>query len=344
MTKLEQKLKAALRRFGVGESVALVVAVSGGADSVSLLDALARLDERGKLPVKIFIAHLNHQLRGEESDGDEAFVRSLAELYGFDCFAERAAVAETAKAEKRNLEATARRMRYEFLARAAQTCGAPLVLTAHTQDDQAETVLMRLLRGSGAEGLRGIHPVRALHESVNLLRPMLSVTRAEVLEHCAHYDLKFRSDSSNDSPEFTRNRVRQELLPLLRSFNPRSEEALARLAELLADDQDYLQQIALGVLAEIRHGANLVAKLLREQPPAIRRRVLRLWLRQERGGLERIEAVHLKAIERLILRGAGNRLIELPDGWRVRLKSGNLCLAQLPEAGVLTEAEELRTE
>jgi len=344
VTKLEQKLKAALRRFGVGETKALVVAVSGGADSVSLLDALARLDERGKLPAKIFIAHLNHQLRGEESDGDEAFVRSLAEYYGVECFAERAAVAETAKAEKRNLEATARRMRYDFLARVAQICGARMVLTAHTQDDQAETVLMRLLRGSGAEGLRGIHPIRPLNESVKLIRPMLAVARAEVLEHCAHYDLKFRSDSSNDSLEFTRNRVRQELLPLLRSFNPRSEEALARLTELLDDDQDYLHQIALGVLAEIRQGANLVAKPLREQPPAIRRRVLRLWLRQERGGLERIEAVHLKAIERLILRGHGGRLIELPGGWRVRLMSGNLCLVQSPETIVLSKTDELRTE
>ena len=187
---------------------------------------------------------------------------------------------------------------------------------------------MRLLRGSGAEGLRGIHAVRRLSESVELIRPMLSVTRAEVIEHCEHYSLKFRTDSSNYLPDFTRNRVRQELLPLLRSFNPRSDEALARMAELLADDQDVLHQIVLSALIGARQGTGLNANLLREQVPAIRRGVLRLWLREERGGIERIELVHLKAIERLILRGHGGRFIELPCGWHVRLKSGNLTIAR----------------
>ena len=332
MTKLEQKLKAALRGLGVGEASSLLptilVAVSGGADSVSLLDALMRLNERGKLSVKIFVAHLNHQLRGEESDEDEAFMIRLAMQYNLKCFVEQAPIAELARAEKGNLEATARRVRYDFLARAAESCGARFVLTAHTQDDQAETILMRLLRGSGAEGLRGIHAVRRLSESVELIRPMLSVTRAEVIEHCEHYNLKFRTDSSNYLPDFTRNRVRRELLPLLRSFNPRSDEALARMAELLADDQDVLHQIALSALIEARQGAGLNANFLREQVPAIRRGVLRLWLREERGGIERIELVHLKAIERLILRGHGGRFIELPGGWHVRLKSGNLTIAR----------------
>src|SRR5262249_54081857 len=150
--KLERKLKAALRRFGVDQASALLLAVSGGADSVSLLDALVRLGKRGKLSAKIFVAHLNHQLRGEESDEDEAFVRELAAQLQVECFVKRCAIAGAAKCEKQNLEATARRARYEFLARAAQRCGARCVLTAHTQDDQAETILMRLLRGSGGEG------------------------------------------------------------------------------------------------------------------------------------------------------------------------------------------------
>ncbi|MEP7341381.1 MAG: tRNA lysidine(34) synthetase TilS [Acidobacteriota bacterium] len=333
MTKLEQKLKASLPGFGVGKApllpLSLLVAVSGGADSVSLLDALVRLNERGKLPVKIFVAHLNHRLRAEESDEDEAFVSRVAMQYNLKSFIEQASIAEIARAEKGNLEATARRVRYDFLARAAESCGAGFVLTAHTQDDQAETILMRLLRGSGTEGMQGIHAVRRLNESVKLIRPMLSVTRAEVIEHCERYNLKFRTDSSNYLPDFTRNRVRHELLPLLRSFNPRSDEALARMAELMADDQDVLHQTALGALIEARQGVGLSAKFLLEQVPAIRRRVLRLWLSEERGGIERIELVHLKAIERLILRGHGGRFIELPGGWHIRLKSGNLTITRL---------------
>jgi len=344
LTNLERKLKAALRRFGVDGAPALVLAVSGGADSVSLLDALARLGKRGKLPATIFAAHLNHQLRGEESDEDEAFVRRLAAQLGLECFVERAAVAEAAKSEKRNLEATARQARYEFLARAAHRCGARHVLTAHTQDDQAETILMRLLRGSGAEGLRGIHAVRQLSESATLIRPLLAVTRAEVIEHCGRHHLSFRTDSSNYLPDFTRNRVRQELLPLLRSFNPRADEALSRTAELLADDQDVMHEFAVGALALAERGAGLDAKQLRDQAPAIRRRVLRLWLKEERGGLQRIGAVHLKAIERLLLSGRGGRVIELPGGWRVLLKANCLTIIPVPETNPLAAAEKLGTK
>lgn len=328
MTELERKLKMAMRRLGIDRASALLIALSGGADSVSLLDALARWRGRGKLRSRIFAAHLNHQLRAEESDEDATFVRQMAAQLEIECFVERADVAETAKSEKRNLEATARRLRYDFLKRAAQSCGASFVLTAHTQDDQAETVLMRLVRGSGAEGLRGIHPLLPLDESITLARPMLWIARADVVRHCGHYELKFRTDSSNALPDFTRNRVRQELLPLLRSFNPRSDEALARLAELMADDHDVLHEIALGVLAGARQAAGLDARFLCRQPPAIRRRALRLWLAEERGDLARIEAAHLKAIEQMMLRGRGGRVIELPGGWQARLKSGCLTIAQ----------------
>lgn len=291
-----------------------------------MLDALVRLAKRGKLPAKIFVAHLNHQLRGEESDGDEAFVRELASQLGVECFVERAAIAEAAKSEKQNLEATARQARYEFLSRVAQMCGARCVLTAHTRDDQAETILMRLLRGSGAEGLRGIHAVRQLSESVTLIRPMLGVARAEVIEHCGLHRLHFRIDSSNYLPNFTRNRVRQELLPLLQSFNPRTNEALSRTAELLTDDQDALHHLAVRALTRAKQGAGLDAKQLREQAAAIRRRVLRLWLQEERGSLKRIEAVHLGAIEQLLLRNHGGRVVELPGNWKVRLKANYLTI------------------
>src|SRR5262245_56285065 len=184
MTKLEKKLRAALRRFGIGAMDSIIAAVSGGADSAALLDALARIQRSEGRPGSIIVAHLNHQLRGEESDEDEAFVRNLAERLKFQVFTERIAVAERAKREKRNLEAVARSLRYEFLLKVAEACGANFVFTAHTLDDQAETILMRLIRGSGAEGLRGIHQIVTLSDRVKLIRPMLEITRAEVIEHC----------------------------------------------------------------------------------------------------------------------------------------------------------------
>jgi len=313
MTKLEKKLRAALRHFGVGAQDSIIAAVSGGADSVALLDALVRFQRSEGPPGSIVVAHLNHQLRGEESDEDEAFVRGLADRLELPVFAERVAVAERAKAEKQNLEAVARRLRYEFLLRVAEARGANVVFTAHTLDDQAETILMRLIRGSGAEGLRGVHQVITLNDGVNLIRPMLGITRAEVIGHCEHYKLAFRSDSSNFLADFTRNRVRLELLPMLETFNPRVKESLARASESLVLDEDYLRGAVAEHLAKSREESGLSVKVLQEAPAAIRRRVLRLWLRDERGDLRRINASHIAAIEKLI-DGPSGRRVELPGG------------------------------
>lgn len=332
MTKVEQKLKAAIRRFGIGENEPIVVAVSGGMDSVALLDAIIRLHKRGKLPVKIFAAHLNHQLRGEESDDDEAFVIRLAAQHEIPCLTERIAVAQIAKDKKLNLEAAARQLRYDFLERAAEKAGAGFVCTAHTLDDQAETILMRLLRGTGTEGLSGIHPVKPLGQSVKLIRPLLKVTRAEIAAHCQQYNLEFRHDSSNDSLAFTRNRVRHELLPLLNSFNPRSNLALVRLGDLLADEESFLRQTTSQALAEARQGNGLSIKRLLKLHVAIRRRVLRHWLEETRGSLRRIEAVHISALERLMTSKKSGRIIELPGDWQVRRQSGVLEIERIEKA------------
>ena len=302
-----------LRRLAIGAQDAVVVAVSGGADSVALLDALVRFHESKGLPGSIVGAHLNHQLRGEESDEDETFVRNLAGRLKLPVFIEKIAVAERARVEKQNLEATARRLRYDFLRKVAEERGANIVFTAHTLDDQAETILMRLIRGSGAEGFRGIHYITALNESVKLIRPMLEITRAEVIEHCEHYKLAFRSDSSNLSTDFTRNRVRLELLPMMETFNPRVKQSLARTSELLTRDEDYLRIVVAECLAKSREGARLNVKALQKAHPAIRRRALRSWLRDECGYLRRADAVHIEAIESLIS-GRSGRRVELPEG------------------------------
>src|SRR5262245_31416720 len=312
MTKLEKKLRAALRRFGIGAQDSVIAAVSGGADSVALLDALARFRQGEGRPGSIIVAHLNHQLRGEESDEDEAFVRDLADRLNLPVFTERAAVAERAKSEKQNLEAVARRLRYEFLLRVAEARGANVVFTAHTLDDQAETILMRLIRGSGAEGLRGVHQVMALNDGVKLIRPMLGIMRAEVIGHCEHYELAFRSDSSNFLVDFMRNRIRLELLPKLETFNPRVKESLARASESLTLDDDYLRGAASGYLAASRGESGLNVSVLQEAPAAIRRRVLLLWLPDEPGNLRRVNASHIEAVERLIEAGSGRR-VELPE-------------------------------
>lgn len=324
MTKLEKKLRTELRRLGAGLSPRdaksseaesrVVVAVSGGADSIAMLDALIRLRERGAVKVTVLAAHLNHLLRGEESDEDERFVREVAAKLGAPIFIERIDVGAQARAAKQNLEGAARRLRYDFLRRVAERNDACCVLTAHTRDDQAETILMRLLRGTGAEGLRAIHESLPLGERVRLIRPMLAVTRAEVIAHCEHYGLTFRADSSNLDLNFTRNRIRRELLPLLREFNPRVEEALSRAAELSTEDDACLSDLAARSLTAASEDSSLNIVPLLDVAPAIRRRTLRLWLKKQRGGLRRIELAHIKAIDDLIARGQSGRRVELPEG------------------------------
>ncbi len=330
MTVLEKKLRADLRRLKLGEQ-AVLVAVSGGADSTALLDALVRLRGRRGLPGQICAAHLNHLLRGEEADADEAFVREMAARLEVALIVERQPVAERARAEKRNLEATARHLRYDFLRRAAQSCGARAIATAHTRDDQVETILMRLLRGSGAEGLRGIHQAVKLGSEVLLIRPLLEVTRAEVLAHGEHYRLAFRTDSSNLSAAYTRNRVRHELLPLLRTFNPLFDAALIRTIKQTSDDADYLHRAAAEIFATASEGWSLDIQTLSATHPAIRRRVLRMWLRAARGDLRRIAAVHLAALEALITSGEGGSYIELPDGWQAHRRAKRLVLTQVQD-------------
>lgn len=322
MTKLEKKLRTSLRTLGVTKMDRIVVAASGGADSTALLDALARW----KKSEQLFVAHLNHQLRGEESDADEAFVRALAKQLNVSCFVAQENVAALAAQEKKNLEATARRVRYDFLLRIAQECQANIIVTAHTQNDQVETILLRLLRGTSAAGLQGIHTKAKLQNEVHLIRPMLEITRTEVLEHCTHYQLNFCHDSSNASPEFTRNRVRHELLPLLETFNPAIGQTLLRMAMQISEDDECLQAEAGRFLNRLAEGSSLNFKPLRELPPALRRRVLRQWLLQTRGDLRRISTSHLFALDHLMTQGEGGSYVELPDNWIVSRQEGNLKL------------------
>jgi tRNA(Ile)-lysidine synthase len=221
-SRVPAAVRANLHRLGgTGRGV---VAVSGGADSVALLRALADPPAAGDLVV----AHLNHRLRGVDADADAAFVTALCPHLPHRT--ESVDVRALAAAAGDNLEDTARRARYDFLRRVAQEAGAVWVATAHTRDDQAETVLHRLIRGAGLRGLRGIAGGRDLGGEVRLLRPMLTVARTEVIAYLREIGQPWREDATNRDPAFTRNRIRHELLPLLRTFNPAIEEALARTA------------------------------------------------------------------------------------------------------------------
>jgi tRNA(Ile)-lysidine synthase len=312
----------------------LVVAVSGGADSVALLLALDELVRSQKIKAKIVVAHLNHKLRGPASGADARWVRSLARDLGRRSVVRSLDIATRASKSKENLEQAARRARYDFLAQVARTNKSRLVLTAHTMNDQAETILLNLIRGSGGVGLRGVEPVRPImsHSDTLLARPLLAwAGRAETEAYCRSRSVKFRDDQMNSDPAFARVRVRKEVLPLLEQFNPKFIETVVRSAEILRADNQALDSAArrLVELASREEGRlarsqRLHADVLRIAPTALRRRALRLWLQQHRGDLRRIEHAHLAAIEKLLVSTKSGRLTELPGGATVFRKNGLL--------------------
>jgi tRNA(Ile)-lysidine synthase len=231
--------------------VTVLVAVSGGADSTALARGLSQLSVTGE--GRLVIAHFNHALRGAESDADQAFVEQLATELGFECIVGRASSPplplSLSLPPVGTSEESLRNARYEFLVKTAERIGARYVATAHTADDHAETVLMNILRGTGLAGLAGIPRVRPLTQAATLIRPLLSVSRVHVLEFLASLRQPFREDASNSSPDYTRNRVRHELLPLLeRDYNPHVREALTRLARFAGEADDFVSHSVRGLL------------------------------------------------------------------------------------------------
>jgi tRNA(Ile)-lysidine synthase len=288
---LAAKVEACCRCHEVG-SGPVVVAVSGGPDSVALTRALLDLQSTLRLQ-PLILAHLNHQLRGDESDADESFVEAMSRSLNDEgigdvrFISQKEDVTRQALEAKDNLEKVARETRYAWLAHVARNAGARWVATGHTANDQAETILHRLLRGAGLKGLRGIAEQRPLAEGVSVIRPMLAVTRSEVMDYLQVKGQAFRQDSSNFNRRLTRNRIRHELLPYLeKEHNPAIVSVLCHLAQQAETAYGRVQAEAEKLLAEAerpRAGALLIfdRKQLSQAPQALIREAFRLvWTRE----------------------------------------------------------------
>ena len=299
----------------------VVVAVSGGADSVSLLLGLNELKKTLKLNLKIVAAHFNHQLRGVESDVDEQFVRHLTTELGIGLDLHR----EKIKPDG-NLEQNARDARYKFLAEAANNLDAFAVLTGHTVNDQAETFLMNLIRGSGPDGLGGMRAMRSLEfqvpgsESASknselktqnsellLIRPLLNwAKRIDTEAFCNELGIEYRYDTMNDDTAFKRVQIRKILLPMLEDMNPNIVETLANTASLMQNlpaDGNQLpptDELILGEMKSLPKPELYVA--------------IRSWLRERRGNTRRLQLKHIQAIERLVFSEKSGRTVEIPGG------------------------------
>ena len=286
LNKLERFLR---EREMVSPGDTVIAAVSGGADSVALLFALYLLKD--KLEITLEAAHFNHNLRGAESDADEAFVRQLCGRYDIPLHVG----SETVTAGEKGLEAAARDARYAFL----QSLPGKIA-TAHTADDNAETVLMHLVRGTGLKGLGGITPIRG-----RVIRPMLTCTRADVEAFLEEWCLSHIEDSSNNGDAFLRNRLRHHVMPLLKEENPRLAENLSRMALRLREDEECLsRQSDFDTLPPV--------ETLKSMPPALRSRALEKFLKQ--SGVKEPEDKHISAAEELLFSDKPSARAALPGG------------------------------
>ena len=312
----------------------IVAAVSGGPDSMALLLLLERL--RSSLDFALHMAHADHGLRGEESREDARFVEAAARGLGLP-FTLGLLDVSALRAERRmSIEEAAREARYAFLAETASALGAPVVALGHTADDQAETLLMRLLRGSGSAGLAGMTAVSSLPaarrgDRIALVRPLLDFTKAETRAYCTFRDVTPREDSSNTALEITRNRVRLELLPMLERYNPRIRQALLRLGASAALDHDFLVQAADEardrLAADSEQGGVSISRAgFLALHPALRRHVLRRVYAELAGSAVGLSHRHVEDMARLASGRTGARL-SLPGGLAFEVGYDTLRLA-----------------
>ncbi len=316
---LEQRvLDFTQRHLLVSGSKKLVVAVSGGADSVCLLHILVKLQK--KLKVKLHLAHLNHQLRGVESEADASYVAELARQLGIPATIEGRDVKGYQARQRLSLEEAAREVRYSFLAEVTGSIGTDRVAVGHTRDDHIETILMHLIRGSGTRGLRGLQPVTVWQSAANsltIIRPLLEISHQETEDYCRQYQLMPRLDASNLSLSPLRNRIRQQLLPLLESYNPRIAETLLRTGRIASDDIDFLDGQIARLWNEVarQEGKTIILDKARfdQSPPALKRYLLRAAVEKLLGSAKDIEMRHIEEMMSLVIKPAGKRL-SLPGG------------------------------
>jgi tRNA(Ile)-lysidine synthase len=311
VARVVDAVAAALARVPVRKGELILLGLSGGADSVALTHALRTVAHSHG--ARLAAAHLNHRLRGAESDRDERFVREMCCRLGLELVVERA---DGLGPDTPNLEERARELRYSFLNRTADRLGASHIAHAHHADDQAETVLMRLLRGAGMAGLGAM----AEAGPGRLIRPLLGVSRAALLAYLDAIGAHFVTDSTNLSTTPLRNRVRNELLPMLeREYAPRLRDRLVELSSELRSVRDFLTSLAREELkARLEAGGALDIGGFEKLHPALAAMLIREFARDRIGNLRRIERAHVEAMRRLCVAGPPNGAFKLPGGWQMR--------------------------
>ncbi len=301
----------------------VLIAVSGGADSLALAQLMINSRQRFKL--ELVIAHFEHGLRGRASLDDAAFVKTFAEERGIKFISGRGDVKNFAAENKISIETAARTLRYEFLSDVRRDLNCEAIILAHHADDQAETILMRLLRGATSTGLSAMK-FRTLSEYGLLIRPLLRFRKVELENFCREKNLSPRLDATNFELDATRNRIRLELIPTLEKFNPALIETLCRLGEVTAEESDFIAAQAEKIFPAVVKDNALVRAEFLKLHPALQRVVIKKFLAQVTGSAKDFGFVHFEGVRKVLIHGTAG--VELPKNLRADLKKGRLYITK----------------
>ncbi len=305
-------------RFNLLEKKDKVLAgVSGGSDSVALLLFLLAIKE--KFSLEIGVAHLNHMLRGKEADNDAVFVKNLAEKLNLPCFSDKQDVAAFAKKNRLSMEESAREVRYSFLKNTLGKHGYMKIALGHTRDDNAELILMNIMRGSGTKGLTGIPPKR---EGL-IIRPLIEISKLKIVKFLESIDQDFVIDSSNNDDTILRNSIRNYFIPLIEEkYNPKIKESLIRLSTIIKDEDAWMENetnllFKKSTISQKKNKIELSIDIVNNSHAALQKRVIRKAVKQINGRLKRISLVHVEDVIKLSLSTTSGKSIDLPDQIRV---------------------------
>ncbi|QCX33760.1 tRNA lysidine(34) synthetase TilS [Caloramator sp. E03] len=306
---MREKVISTIEKYGmISKGDRIIIGLSGGPDSTALIHVLNSLKEL--YDIKLYSAHINHMIRGEEAKRDEEYARILSQSLSVPFYLKRFDVLNYAKDMKMSLEEAGRFIRYSFFNEIAQRVGANKIALAHNMNDQAETVIMRFLRGSGISGLGGIKPVR----DGKYIRPLIECNRDEIEEYCKTNNLNPVIDSTNKKNIYVRNRIRLEVIPYLKNhFNSNIIENLYRMAEIIRDEDDFIQKEVLKHIEEIKLRDGFNIKKFNELHTALKRRIIRSILQQVKGNLNGIEGKHIEECIEIIKNDDTGKSISLPD-------------------------------
>ncbi len=299
----------------------IVLGVSGGPDSICMLDMMRRLKEEKNINFEIYVAHINHMIR-EEAIDDEKYVQNYCLKHNIEFFVKRADVQKIANDKKMGTEEAGRKVRYDFFEEVLQKTGSNKIAIAHNKNDKIETIIMHLLRGSGLSGLKGIEPIR----DNKYIRPLIECERQEIEQYCEDRNLQPRIDKTNFENEYTRNKIRNIVIPYIKKeFNPNIIQTLSRLSEVATDESNYIdlqtQKIYNKLLIE-KSDKQIILKLkeFNQQENVIQKRLVLKTIKELNGSTDRIEKIHIEDILKLCTNNVGNKYLTPNKNLKVLVK------------------------